>query len=743
MNRPLRIYFCLALTLLAALACEKIIGIESKYQVVESDSGSVATTTCTAISSNGVGLRIANMIPVDQKVDVCVAAAGASFPQDPLFASSGSECPKGIGYGQYTVRLNVAVGTYQIKLVPYGSTCDVEGPTLSGVRVDTPTDTAHTSSTTVVAFGTDWSAAEAQLAALEDSDRTGGNIYIRFFHALADVGTLDAGLVDSNQTPPIMTTAVFHNVSFGATAAASPGALSVDDQGYMLYPTQSSGVGGLSLGATVDSTNSQVAFIDSFVTLTREHHYTLFLMGQSGSAQFPPKLWSCDETSNYGAFADCGEPLPITVGIFHPNLTDQFTDYIDVRQAAALDAIAQSDASTGSTANALCVPELYSPDTRASLKHRLGTTTVVFSDDYPISADSNLTDQSGIMPQYKDVVCDGPLQEQMQAFEACLLDPQLQTAGCITVATGEADAGDSKHYFAFRGKQAIGCAAEACQTQVANFVVAESFDADACFMCGIAHLSSGEAIEDMYTACTSPNQNRPHFVYGGSTGLAMVIKPPLVLATSDSPEVVALPASTWNRAALRVPVKLPDNNTVFDLWCASVRAPNSETFLPNGGPYHGNATAQVTDIEQANAAEENLQISRLIATVNQHVSSTQKRAIVAALTYTSPQLGDQVTGLHPENFALFNNPSWNELVAHSYVPACTFCGDNPLNSSQDNQWMEHLFGIGIDSDMVTDTQRTFTGNALNLVLYSTPDQPPTPVPLSQYYGLQSTARISQ
>jgi hypothetical protein len=190
-------------------------------------------------------------------------------------------------------------------------------------------------------------------------------------------------------------------------------------------------------------------------------------------------------------------------------------------------------------------------------------------------------------------------------------------------------------------------------------------------------------------------------------------------------------------------VKLPDNNAVFDLWCASVRAPNSETFLPNGGPYHGDATAQVADIEQANAAEENLQISRLIATVNQHVASTQQRAIVAALTYTSPQLAGQVTGLHPENFALFNNPSWNELVAQSYVPACTFCADNALNSSQDNQWMEHLFGVGIDSDIVTDTQRTFMGNVLNLVLYSTPDQPPTPVPLSQYYGLQSTVRISQ
>jgi hypothetical protein len=731
----------ITLTLFVASACEKIIGIEPKHRLVETDAG-LSASTCAALRSSAIGLRIADMVPGEERVDVCVAPTGTSFTE-PLFASGGSECPKGIAYGQYTVRLSVAVGTYDVKLVPYGSSCSADGPQVTGVHIDSPTDTSSTSSTTVVALGKNWTAAEAHLVATKDADSTGANIYLRFFHALAGAGSLDAGLVNPNQNPPVITPAIFAGVSFGSTAQSSqPGGLEVDAEGYMIYPVQSSDVGGLNLGAGFTDSASHEAFVSSFVTLSREHHYTLFLMGDVGQPTFPPKLWSCDETSSYGAFADCGEPRPVSIGIFHPNLTDIFTDYVDMRRAAALAAIVSPDtATTGSSAGLLCIPELYSPESRTALRDLArNAATVVFSDDLPIAPESDLTTQAGTLPQYKDVVCDGDLKEQIHALQSCFLDPQLQAKGCIT--TSEGDAGTSQHSFAFTGKQAIGCAAEACQAEVGALVFSGSFESHACFMCAIAHLASGESIEDMYSACSSSNGGKHHFVHGGSTGLALMIKPPLVLAPGETPQVIALPASTWNRAGLRVPVKLP-NSAVIDVWCASVRAPNSEPFLPNGGPYHGDASAEPKDIEKANAAEQALQISRLVAAVNGRAANARRRAIVAALTYASPQIGDKVSGLHPENYALFENPTWHHLVAHDYVPACTFCGDNPLNSPQDNQWMEHLFGIGIQADMVTETQRTFIAKMLSLVLYSTPNESPTEVPVSQYYGIQSTVRVAQ
>jgi hypothetical protein len=272
-------------------------------------------------------------------------------------------------------------------------------------------------------------------------------------------------------------------------------------------------------------------------------------------------------------------------------------------------------------------------------------------------------------------------------------------------------------------------------------------------MCAIAHLSSGESIEDMYAECTSSNQGKPHFVYDGSTGLAVLTSSSIALAPGETPEVVALPASTWNRAAIRVPIKLP-NSAVVDFWCASVRAPNSESFLPNGGPYYGydpfgqaNA-AGLANTAIDNAAEENLQITRLITAVNSRATDANRRAIVAALTYASPLIGNPdnpvITDLSPENFALFENPPWEELTWSSYQPQCTFCGDNPLNSSSnEKQWSVHLFGIGIGADAVTDTRLTFTGNALQVTPYDPPGSAAISVPVSQYYGIQSTVRVTQ
>jgi hypothetical protein len=266
-------------------------------------------------------------------------------------------------------------------------------------------------------------------------------------------------------------------------------------------------------------------------------------------------------------------------------------------------------------------------------------------------------------------------------------------------------------------------------------------------------MSSGEAIEDAYTKCTSTNQGLPHFVYGGSTGLILLTTSDVTLAPGETPEVVILPSSTWKRAAMRVPLQL-SNGAIVDVWCASVRAPNAEEFLPNGGPYYGfdPTTGQpnpagLGSAEVCNTAEEKLQISRLLSAVNNRATGSNRRAVVAALTYTSPQIGDAtnptITGLEPENFALFINPPWGELTAANYVPQCTYCADNPLNGGSDYQWSEHLFGIGIGADAVPNTSITYTDKVIELTLYATTDGTTTLAPVSQYYGIKSTVRVTK
>ncbi len=136
------------------------------------------------------------MIPTDQKLDVCVTPAGGQFPQSPLFASAGKNCPSGVAYGQYTVALNVGPGKYDVKLVPQNSDCSAGGPSLTGVQVNDFPSTTTPSSTTIVAYGQDLAPGDAELVPLQDENSTSADIYVRFFNALNGGGTLNAGLVN-------------------------------------------------------------------------------------------------------------------------------------------------------------------------------------------------------------------------------------------------------------------------------------------------------------------------------------------------------------------------------------------------------------------------------------------------------------------------------------------------------------------------------------------------------------------
>ena len=145
--------------------------------------------------------------------------------------------------------------------------------------------------------------------------------------------------------------------------------------------------------------------------------------------------------------------------------------------------------------------------------------------------------------------------------------------------------------------------------------------------------------------------------------------------------------------------------------------------------------------------EQRLQIQRLINIVNQQAQNSGRRAIVLALTYASPNIVDPVTnaelvsGLATDNYALFQQEvTWQELVAPSWTPSCTWCSDNPLNSGV-NRAVVHMFGVGISASEVSATLKTFKDQTLELQSYDTSTHFQSPV--SQYYGLQSTVRVTQ
>ena len=594
------------------------------------------------------------MIPDAQALDVCIRPSKGSFPKSPLLARAGQSCPSGVSYSQYTIPFAVESGTYDVMAVPWGHDCSDDLAIAENVTI------ASGDSTTVVVSGLALTKTDTTITALKDANDPGTNVYLRFFNALNGTTIVQAGLAGSPFLPATIYDVEFPEVSFGSIAAASnTGTFEIDDRGYLVYQTAIN-PGALFLGAGAIGTTDAIAVTS--VVLATSQHITLFFEGLTSDSPYPPKLWSCDEgATNQTYFARCGDPRELSIGIFNPNLTDLFTDYINVRTQAALDAIASA------TADVLCTTELYSPALRSTLRDKVAAdsgATILFSDDAAIAADSNLNTQSNVAPNWPKTACaDDDANPIYDATNLAKLRDCLASLPCIQEVGANSDASAPSHHFVVDGSAAVGCVSGlggdvGCGEQLQPFIQSATHDSDICYMCAITHLSSGESVEDMYQACTAQggDAHYVYYVYGGSTGLAILMQPSVSLAPGESPEVVLLPASNWNRAAFRVPIKL-QNNAIVDFWCTNVRPPNKEVFIKNSGPYFGAAPAG--DSYDGNAAEENLQIARMIAAINDRSQKSHRRAIIAALTYASPAISDAqgnavVSALAPENFKLIS-----------------------------------------------------------------------------------------
>jgi len=73
--------------------------------------------------------------------------------------------------------------------------------------------------------------------------------------------------------------------------------------------------------------------------------------------------------------------------------------------------------------------------------------------------------------------------------------------------------------------------------------------------------------------------------------------------------------------------------------------------------------------------------------------------------------------------------------AADYMPACTFCIDNPnLGLDSKNGWIDHILMYNLTADAVTATKRTFDEDVVDIgggVM----------VPLSDHYGMQSVIQV--
>lgn len=704
------------------LGCAKILDIEEKHL-----AASETTAVCPLIAESPTAMRVMNAIPGSSALDVCHRKSGSKDYGKPWFKAHEKLCGAGVAFSQYTRDLTLEQGKYDFKLVAAGSACDSVGLEAPSVTIGAG------ESLTLMAYGSDLGSGRISLLPNRVDPSTAQPV--RFVHALNNAGLLTAGMLPS-LTATSIGTPLFVGVEFGKTAATSPGLSpsaydDVDEFGYVEFGGSTVSLGDLKFGVREES-KDQVG-LAAKIPQTGGHEYTIFALGTMGDPRYRAKLWSCDEDEYRGAFLSCGNPKKVAVEIFKPNLTDAFTPSVVERTDPAIAAI------LAESTDLLCATELYDP--RVVQRLKTGPSAVfdsrIFSDDVPSSSVRPLVlTPSGETPTYPAVACEAGWAENLRQWFECV----KTMPGCT-----RADASNAlENQLAYPGEVAtncmFGCGLEAARPMIDELHAGGNAQAASCYWCAITHLASYESLEHTIQKCTTevPQAERPHVAFAGSSGIGVFSRQ---LSLGD-PELVQLPSSGWQRAALRVPVTA-ENGSVFDFWCVSLRFPNDEVVLRYAGPYG-------TWGETGNAEELAFEAMNAISVIQERAQSTGLSAIVAIDANVGPQVLDPSTGT-PLVYPLLDQiyapmaQAWNPLVAANYVPACTLCGDaesNPLNSLEktSRHWTSHLFGVGIDASAVVSTARTFMEPSVTLV---GPTGETKVTPVSQFYGLRSVVTVTQ
>jgi hypothetical protein len=687
-----------AVLVVVASACERILGIdEIEYVPAETDE-------CVLSTGGDSSIRVGNLVPSKDRVDVCLRREGSAWPKHALLESSGSQCPKGVAYRQLTVPVSVKSGRYDVKVVPAGDACSASGPTLSKVEL------AKNTTTSLLLFGEKLE--QASVKALEDSPPDLLEVKVRFIHALNGVGALDAGVTNTDTLPAELSQRIFRDVPFGGVAPPQGGILPVKEGGYMQVGTGEAAFADFPIGVTEAGDKEALLLLPT--DFEGGGAYSLFAIGTKDSTTYPPSLWVCDEKSGDQVFAVCGEPIDLSVDAFDPALTDLFTEAVEERTEPVIKALAQAPS------DLMCITEVYPPEisaeivagTKSRFSYRVDSNSLVGNEDRE--------GWDGEEPDFEGPFCAGE--------QTAMLDDFLDSLGDSACVERHEDESVLK----VRGSDAISCISGVWGSQFLQYMGGDDAQANArCWMCAIANLSGYESLESVRQLCTE--ESGPFFAFQGTTGLVVLSRHKL-----GEPELYLLPSTAWQRAVVRVPVRLK-NGASFDFYCADLAYPHPDAFIPYVGPY-GNGQ-QGADGE---AQEQRLEAQHLRRLVEKQSTARGVRSIVAGVFFAGPEAKQDgkivVDAQYPATWTELMR-SFEPLVAADYDPMCTWCADNPSHASAGQPskggfWSTHIVGRGFSQDDVENTQRTFVEPTLTLGNSGK-------IPISPHYGLRSTLVVTQ
>ena len=735
----------LAACFFVGLGCKGIAGITDRTLAEDTDGGvgdggldgdaeveadAPIDTSCEMPPPAAASLRLGNLIPSLDRVDFCIKSSNdASFEGIvPTIRSWGGGCQVGLGYRDVTALFGSEPGVFDIAAVRVDATTDKD-TVCSGTPIATASQVAVQEGEflSVLLFGSGPS--DAVLRTGAETRASSNDSPIRFMNGLVGAGAVDCGMTLAADLPQQIGTPGFTNVPFASVTnqTGSTPLGSIDGNGYL---SLSLGVATISLGAAPAGSLDVIAVEAN--KYARGISYSVYALGRMNDIRFPPEMYICDEQKADGILARCGGlAIDLRVDTFNAQLAGPFGPWDAERAPKMVETI------NGLDTDAICVHEVWSKAHRDQII--AGTASffphsAMFDDDLETELDDP-TDANGVTPPaYEEPPCSGdptyagtegdpndPPSDAYLISQAidCIRDNCFQPTGDETGGRPVPGISD--------------CMATKCLGEVLKLVGGGAAQ-KGCYSCLFASIASYETPDYMREQCTTNPEAR--FVYRGSSATQVLSRYEIV-----DPEQWVIPSTEWRVNIIRAPLKLP-NDAKVDLYCTQLTTPADAITRPYTGLY-GDGGEGLLGWQN----ELYLQAEKLTAYVQQKSQAAGRMAIIAGTFYSGPAYFDGDTQV----LESINETAYNTLAANfpfalpaDYVPACTYCNDNPLlappgsTPTGGNTRQSHIFVSGIPITAISSAESVVYPFIVDL---ETEDGTPFQAPASTHYGFRSTVRI--
>ncbi|HEX3343537.1 MAG TPA: hypothetical protein VHS09_03145 [Polyangiaceae bacterium] len=696
--------------LLALVGCQLVAGITTR-KVDPINPGCVLPS-----ASGGPLVRVANLVPTSDLVDVCIRTAGSADWGRPILLDGGTDCADagelgaaGFAYGNVSVTFTAPSATVDVKMIAGGSTCG------AGALGEGDGLTLATNAVTTLALLGGNGVGETVVAMPEaDSLATSGQRF-RVVHAAPGTGALDMGIAATAALPTTLTSEIFSApIPYGGPIPAGTTSdfaiATLQDDGYLQLFT-----GAFIVGASLDGDASKKAvFVYQFLSGTAT--YSMYVIGIPGNDQYPLRALVCQEDvkpdgtpTNPGKTPftiNCVQsPLStLSVDIFNTGLYGPNSPDFALREGVIPTAIAARDA------DVMCVVEVDEDLDKNNILQKATSTmggTGPYANVYLPTANvstpfTNPKDQNGNVPP-------PPTAPPCSGVDQATVDAAIQCAeqNCSTTA------GDPN------GKLlgSSDCLVDNC---AAPFLDVQSAGV-ACYDCLVVYTVSDTSWSTSENNCTT--DTRPPLGFSGAQNSMILSKYPLL-----NTDTLVLPSTDYRRTVLYAQVQLEDQTV--DFYCGFLTTTLNADALPYVGSYGNGATDSLTAWQN----EQAYQAQQLVAYVQQKsgASNPPNPAVVvgdwrssqpAATGAMGPPGTSLPNALSNQTMDFFQKQSgWifavDQSTGTSWGPQCNFCpaSENPYNLT-DSYFVVQPMLVDWPGDVThatTSEQLLYTTGVVNL-----------------------------